>query len=286
MQFVKPVPFKEALDKLGSKTPIGSKLSSAEWSQTRLGIKERAFFSATVEDVKFLQDGKDLLGDFLAAAREVVVTPDGEETTALKMGSRAQFVDRMREFAIAKGMGPMTPEDAGTVRDITSEQRLGLIFDVQTQAATRFGDWKQGMDPDVLDEFPAQRFIREVGVEKPRRIHEENEGEVRLKSDLAFWLSLNNPDDGGFGVPYGPWGFNSGMGVEDVDRAEAEELGLLQPGEKVTPVEQEFNDHLKASVTDLDSDLQDLLKERFGDQIKIEDGAAWWQGDQAGKKLA
>jgi hypothetical protein len=36
----------------------------------------------------------------------------------------------MAEFAIGEGMGPILPELAGTVRDITSEKRLGLIFDV------------------------------------------------------------------------------------------------------------------------------------------------------------
>ncbi|MBL9174135.1 MAG: hypothetical protein JNL10_11415 [Verrucomicrobiales bacterium] len=286
MQLVKPAPFKEALQKLGQRTPIAADLSSYEWSQVPVALRERAMFSAHVESLKFLQRTRDTIGDFLGATREQLTTPDGEITDALKMGSRAQFVDRMRELAISEGMGPLEPEDAGTVRDITSEQRLGLIFDIQTQAATRYGNWKQGMDPDVLDEFPAQRFIREVGVEKPRRIHDENEGEVRLKSDLAFWLAMNDPAIGGFGVPYGPWGFNSGMGVEDVDRAEAESLGLLTPGEKVEPVEQEFNDHLKASVSGLDPDLQEVLKSRFGDQIKIEDGAAWWKGDRAGKRQA
>ncbi|MFO1461232.1 MAG: hypothetical protein U1G08_17750 [Verrucomicrobiota bacterium] len=286
MQLVKPAPFKEALQKLGQRTPIAADLGSAEWAQVPVALRERAMFSAHVESLKFLQRVRDSLGDFLGASRELLPTPDGGVTDALKMGSRAQFIDRMRELAISEGMGPLEPEDAGTVRDVTSEQRLALIFDVQTQAATRFGDWKQGMDPDVLDEFPAQRFIREVGVEKPRRIHDENEGEVRLKSDLAFWLSMNDPAFGGFGVPYGPWGFNSGMGVEDIDRAEAESLGLLAPGEKVQPVEQEFNDHLKASVSGLDPDLHEVLKSRFGDQIKIEEGAAWWKGDRAGKRLA
>ncbi|MBN8247760.1 MAG: hypothetical protein J0L84_09995 [Verrucomicrobia bacterium] len=240
-------------------------------------------FSAHVESVKFLQRVKDTIGDFVGATREQIVQEDGTVVEALKMGNRAQFVDRMRELAVAEGMGPLEPEDAGTVRDITSEQRLGLIFDVQTQAATRFGDWKQGLDPDVLDEFPAQRFIREVGVEAPRKSHEANEGEVRLKTDLEFWLAMNSPEIGGFGVPWGPWGFNSGMGVEDVDRGEAEALGLLEPGQKVETPEARFNEHLKASVTNLDPEMQDLLKGRFGSQIQIKDGAAWWKGDRAGK---
>jgi len=286
MQFVKPAPFREALQKLGARTPIAADLSSAEWSTVPVELRERAVFSAHVENVKFLQRVRDSIGDFLSGSREEIVRDDGTMESAFKMGSRAQFVDRMREMAIAEGMGPLDPKDAGTIKDITSEQRLGLIFDVQTQAATRFGDWKQGMNADVLDEFPAQRFIREVGVEAPRRLHDEHEGEVRLKTDLEFWLRMNSPEIGGFGVPWGPWGFNSGMGVEDVDRAEAESLGLLQPGEAVASPEPRFNEHLKASVTNLDPDLQELLKDRFGGQIQIQDGAAWWKGDRAGKKAA
>jgi len=33
MQFVKPKPFKEALDKLGVKSVIGAQLKSSEWSE-------------------------------------------------------------------------------------------------------------------------------------------------------------------------------------------------------------------------------------------------------------
>lgn len=187
MQFVSPMPFAEAVQKLGGRSPIGSKLTSQEWSQVPLALRERAFFSATVENVRFLQRSKDALGDFLTSAREEITLPDGTKTTALKTGSRAQFIAQMREFAVKQGMGPLDPKDAGGLKDIRSEQRLGLIFDVQTQAAQQYGSWKQGMDPDVLNEFPAQRFIREVDVRAPRIIHLQNEGVVRLKTDLEWW---------------------------------------------------------------------------------------------------
>ncbi len=286
MQFTKPLPFSEAVDKLGARSPIGAKLTSEEWQRVPLALRERAFFSATIENTRFLQQSRDLLTDFLTGAREEVTLPDGTVTTALKTGSRADFVRQARRFAQEHGLGPVDPDDEGGLRDIKSETRLGLIFDVQTEAAYSYGNWTQGMDRDALDAFPAQRFVREVEVKTPRAIHSQNEGVVRLKTDLQFWLGMNSPVIGGFGVPWGPWGFHSGMGVEDVDRAEAEQLGLLTPGQPVQPIVQDFNDHLKASVKGLDPDLQALLRESFGSEVRFEGDAVWWKGDRAGKKLA
>ena len=276
MEFVQPIPFKEALDKIGSRSPVGAMLRSDQWARVPTAIREKAFFSATIEDARFLEETKGLITSFLESARETVTGPDGKERRALKVGSRAEFIDQARTFAIERGLGPLDPEDAGTIRDIQSEQRLALIFDTQTKAANDHGYWKQGQDPDVLDEFPAQRFIRVLDVKTPRQRHQEFEGEVRLKSDLEFWLSLNDPADGGFGVPWGPWGFNSGMDVEDVDRAEAESLGLLEPGEKVEPVERDLNDHLEAGIRSLSPEMSDWLQSKLGDQVEISGGTVKW----------
>src|SRR5581483_5186559 len=203
MQFIQPILWQDAIDKIGQKSLIGSALSSEEWSEIPLELRERAFFSSTIENVRFLQRARDGITEFLSSAVETL--PDGQK--ALATGSRQQFIKQMQDFAIAEGMGPLDAHDAGTIKDITSEGRLGLIFDVQTQSAEDYGYWKQGMDPDVLNEFPAQRFIREREVKQPRPIHQQNEGVVRLKSDLEFWLGMNSPAIGGFGVPWGPWGF-------------------------------------------------------------------------------
>jgi hypothetical protein len=274
MQFTKPIPFKEAQAKLGKRSVIASQLTSDDWKRVPVALRERAFFSSQIENVQFLQRTKDLLGDFLTGAREEVDLPDGSKSTMLKTGGRAAFVDQARAFALSQGMGPLVPEDAGTIKDIRSEQRLNLIFDTQTHAANAFGAWKQGQDPAVLDEFPAQRFIREREVKEPRDFHHSHEGEVQLKSDLGFWRTLNQD----FGVPWGPWGWGCGHDVEDVDRAEAERLGLLAPGTPVAPVVADFNDQLKASVANVDPDLQAWLKERLGDRLKWDGNAVWWVG--------
>lgn len=283
MTFTQPIPFEEALDKLGRRSPIGSTLTSEQWGMVPLALRERAMFSSQVENVRFLQRTKDSLTDFLSASREELTLPDGSKTTALKTGSRAQFVEQMREFAIAEGMGDLVPADKrGTIQDITSERRLQIIFDTQVKSATSYGDWLQGMDPDVLDEFPAWRFIRVQDVHEERVSHRPYEDEVALKTALVVWKRINED----FGVPWGPWGWGCGHDVEDVSRDEAEDLGLVKPGETVKPVVQDFNESLKASVRTLDPDLQQVLTESFGDQVKFEDGAVWWKGDRAGKRWA
>jgi hypothetical protein len=175
-------------------------------------------------------------------------------------------------------MGPLDASEAGTIKDITSEGRLQLIFDTQVQSAEDFAYWKQGQDPDILDAYPAQRFVREQEVKQPRAVHQENTDVVRRKDDLDFWMAMNDPSFGGFGVPWGPWGFNSGMGVEDVDRSEAEEMGLVDKGENLAPVEKDFNERLQASTAGLDDEMLQKLKESFGDQVTMdgETGTVKW----------
>jgi hypothetical protein len=133
-------------------------------------------------------------------------------------------VELAREFALSEGMGPLDPADAGTIKDITSEPRLGLVFNTVTQQADDYGYWRQGMDPDVLNEFPAQRFIRVKAVKQERELHIPYENQVYLKTD-PIWAKVINHD---FGVPWGPWGWGCGHDVQDEDRAMAEELGLVK----------------------------------------------------------
>lgn len=274
MQFVKPIHFTDAAEKIGTKTAIGSALNSQQWSEVPVALRDRAFFSSTVENVRWLQSRRDSITNFLAGARETLTS--GE--TALKAGSRQTFVKLAMEDAIRSGMGDLVPENKrGGLQDITSEKRLGLIFDNQTRQAQDYAFWKQGQDPDVLDAFPAQRFIREIPVKEPRDFHRGFEGEVHLKSDLSFWQAINQD----FGVPWGPWGWGCGHGVEDVDRSEAEALGLIQPGEAAQPVQMDFNERLQASTKGLDPDILEVLKTAFGSKVKIEGDSIRWADQPA-----
>ncbi len=272
MDFVYGQTFEEALRKLGERSPVGSILRSADWSRVPTAIRERSFFSATIEDVRFLQRAQKFLEDFIAQTR--LTNENGE--SYLKAGGRAQFIEELQKFALREGMGSLDPEIKGTMRDIASETRLGLIFDTNLKSAQDYGYWKEGQDPDVLDAFPSQRFIRVAAVRKPRPLHQANRNEVRRKDDLRFWLAMNDPAIGGFGVPWGPYGFNTGMDVEDVGRAESDAMGLTTPEETIQPIEKDFNDHLEASTQGLSQPLINLLKIAFGDRAKFEGDEVIW----------
>src|SRR5579884_3765474 len=114
MQFISPILWEDAIDKIGDETPIGSALTSEEWSQLPLALRERAFFSAQVENVRFLQRARDFITDYMSHSVETL--PDGN--TALKAGSRQQFIKDMQDFAIGEGMGPLDAADSGTIKDI------------------------------------------------------------------------------------------------------------------------------------------------------------------------
>jgi hypothetical protein len=264
MTFVKPRTFDEALNVIDRRSPIGSKLNSSEWAAVPVELRERAFFSSEVENVRFLQRSRDTITDFLSGARETL--PNGE--TVLKAGSRSDFVAQMQTFAIAEGMGPLDPNDAGGLKDITSQKRLELIFDTQTRQAQGYGYHKQGLDADVLDSFPAQRFIRTADVEEPRGDHAIHEGSVFLKTD-PFWTAINED----FGVPWAPFGWGCQHDVEDVDREEAEQLGLIEPGERIEPPEMNLNDGLKGSTRGIDSDLLAIIQKNLADEAEFDEAA-------------
>lgn len=265
LKLTKPAPFKEAINRLASKQVVASPMDSSAWQQEPLAIRERSYFSAKVESAQFLQRGKDLLDDYIEG--NITETPNGP---MIAVGSRAAFVDQLQQFARAEGLESGGPE--GTLRDVRSLTRLNLVYDVQVQQAADFGNWKQGNDTDILWAYPAQRFIREINVKEPRPLHEENTGEVRRKDDMEFWTKMNDPEIGGFGVPWGPWGFNSGMGVEDVDRIEAIKLGLVDPDEAVEMPDKAFNDHMEASADGLDPEIAGQLKKDLGEDADISGG--------------
>jgi hypothetical protein len=184
--------------------------------------------------------------------------------------SRINYLDAT-PLPLLKGEG--IERTTGAITDITGERRLNLIFDTQVRQAHDYGYAKQGWDPDVLDAFPAWRFIRVQPVEQPRDWHTQFEGEVRLKSDIAFWTRVNQD----FSLPFGPWGWGCGHDVEDVSREEAEELGLIAPGAPVASPEAAFNQHLEASTRNLDPEIQEYLRKGLGDKVQFSEGTAQWR---------
>lgn len=260
----RPLPFEQAVTMLERRAIVpASEWNAALWRSKREEVAQRSFFSANVENMRFLNRAKKFISDTLELATKEVVDPDGKTVRMLSGGDRATFVRTMREFMIQESMVSGEKEffdvDQKDLTDLRSENRLRLIYDTNLRQAFGFGQWKQGQTPTILRRVPAQRFVRDriVRVKRPR--HALSEGEVRLKSDIEYWGNYqNDPKIGGFGVPWAPFGFNSGMGLQDVDREEAIALGL--PVEKIKPdTKRGLNSKLGAAMKNVDPDLKRKL---------------------------
>jgi len=270
-QLVSPLP--EAVRRLASKTPVATRLRTAEWEQLPVAVRERALWSAGVESVRFLVAMQDKLGKRLALEQEA-----GTEGRTAYV-DRGSFIADARSVAVAEGIGT----GKGGLTDVQSRTRLGLIYDFQTRQAAEFARWRMGADPDVLDAYPAQELVREEEREAPRdwaarwaaaggRFFEGRM--IALKPD-PIWTRISR-----FGTPFPPYDFGSGMGIQDVSREEAEELGAVAPGQRVEGPDAGFGDRLEASVAELPEQARGEFKRVFGDRVSVAGDSLAWVGEK------
>jgi hypothetical protein len=162
---------------------------------------------------------------------------------------RAFVKDYLKEISYAPKEG-----EEGTIKDLSSDGRINLVVKTNTELAQGAGKFVQGnSDPVVVDLYPAWELVRYEDRKVPRdweqrwnlaaqvagdsdaaRVLAESGRMAALKSS-GIWQALGD-GSGGYedtlGNPFPPFAFNSGMWVDDVDRADAEDLGLLDKGEK------------------------------------------------------
>jgi len=160
-----PDRFNEALDYIRDKIAIPSgEWDEAMWNEDRESINTRAFWSANIENIRFLNRAKESISDTLSNTVETIIDDEGNQRVALKSGGRAEFVKSMRQLMIKEGMISSTDSfyglDNNDVKDIRSETRLELIYDTNMRMAYGYGQWKQGMSPNIIKVFPAWKFER------------------------------------------------------------------------------------------------------------------------------
>lgn len=276
-------PLADAVERLSKKTPIGSVLKSADWQQVPLMLRERAQFSAGVTSARVLQAIQDRLSGQVQQLRENV----GEGKTAIY--DRSSFIDSIREIARDEGLTPQEPEKRGGLQDITSIPRLGMVYDMQNAMASGYATWKLDQNEGALALWPAYRFgpstarvprttwlarWAEAGASVGWKGALQKEM-VALKTS-PIWAALSR-----FGTPWPPFDYGSTRELEDVEREEAIELGLIGPDDVPSGGEESFNRNLQASVEGLDPKMQGYLEKYFGDRVEIADGVARWSGESA-----
>lgn len=270
MLVLAPMSLDAAVALLESRTPVASALSSEQWSQMALGLRERAFFISKLENLRVVAGAQAMTRDALSMA------DNGRM-------DRSLFSAKMRDLLGA------APGDSGELTDHASHRRHRLIYDMQTTEAREAARWQTGQNPGILDAFPAQELIREETRGEPRdwpgRWADAGgsfyDGRmIALKSD-PIWEKISR-----FGRPWPPFDFGSGMGLRDIDRDEAGAMGLIKPGESARPVEADFNAKLEASVPEATPALLDGFKQVFGDQVSVSENRIRWMPDVLNKMYA
>ena len=240
---------------------LNGDMSSADWETVSAAVKDRAFFSSRVASVNFLDVCQSKIAEILQHAKN----SDGA------LVSRAEAVSAIMQAARAEGiyLGSERVSDPG------SEARANVIIDTNAGLAAGYVQAEIANTYGARLAFPAQELVRIEKREQPRNWlvrWVKNGGRVysgrmiALKGD-PIWLKLSR-----FGVPYPPFDFNSGMGVEDVSRDDAISLGVIKDDykpPKASPLK-EFNDGLEASMK-VDGPRSARVKELqniFGDQIQ------------------
>ena len=235
-----PLPFREALDAHDVKSLLPTTGRTADLSRLDGAIKRRSIMSATVaiaEPLALLRDGTS-----------AILAGQADQAT-VKLGLK-QLWDRL-------GYQP-DPEQAGGLQDLSSSRRIDLQIETNVATARGAGWHEQGQQADVLDEFPAQELYRATtpeGGAKAERDWQERwikaggkfyDGRMIDRKDAPVWRKLGDPAlfPDGLGNEWPPFAFNSGMRVRDIDRDEAEALGLIAPNEMILP-----------RPTDLEADL-------------------------------
>lgn len=268
-------PFAEALRKFGERRLKPADLSSSEWADVPLALRDRAFFVARVTNAQILQRFADL-------AREILDPKTVERDGRLVTEGMDIPTARLRIKEALAGIGYDPGDKARTIQDLSSDRRIELVLDQNVQSAQGYGAWLQGQDDDALAAFPAQELFRAEDRAEPRdwRTRWMQAGGqifggrmIALKDD-PIWTAIS-----AFGAPWPPFDYNSGMWVRDVSRADALSLGLLAPGQTVEPPARAFNADLTASAHGLDPDLLGSLIRTFGDRVRVSGSSVAWADD-------
>lgn len=230
--FTAPLPFTEALQSREVRSILRTTGGTQELALLEPAIRERAIFSATVTSAEFLDRVDRGVMELLTGKNDQATVRHGLKQLLQEIGYTAD------------------PERAGTLQDLRTDERLNLIIETNVELARGYGQWIQGQHPDVLDEWPAQELVRERASKVPRDWSQrwaDAGGQffggrmVALKTD-PIWKRVSR-----FELPYPPFDFNSGMGVRDVARNEAEDMGLLDASTVLLPQDRDFNSDLQAA---------------------------------------
>lgn len=237
--------FTEAILSRDVRKVMPTDMSSAELAQLGADVLERGVFSARTLSTQYLNAMEGEIRDLLEP--KTVRTEDG----GLRTDGTNQASARLELKKVWEALGYEAPQGKeGTLQDLSSDARIDLVLETNVDMARGYGQWRQGQEEETLDVFPCAELFRAEEREQKRdwisRWREAARAvgdadalkalpRMIARKDSPIWEELSR-----FGTPYPPFDFNSGMWVRDVDREEAEALGVIGFFDRVTPQRRSF----------------------------------------------
>lgn len=268
-------PLQDAVDQMAAKTAVGSPMLSREWGLLPAELKLRTMFSARVEHERTVGEMQARITDALAGRKRDGVTMD-----------KGRFVEEMREIVRSTGYKRPDGTHRKSVQNLKSRARLELIWEMNMAQATGYAKWLSDMTPEGLENEPCYELVRinprkEVrdwplvwaqaggkfyGGQGSNKSYPLAPGRMIAKKTDRIWLRISR-----FGVPWDPLDWGTGMGLDGIDIAEAEDLGVVSPGdEPQTPQAKPFNEDHSASAKAIPEAGREALRSAFGDAIKFD----------------
>ncbi len=269
MNFSAPMPFLDALAAVRARKLLPTTGNSFDLRKLAPEIRELAQFSARTNDARYLQTISDVVTR--------LVSPETVDGRPAQPGeymnptyARTGLQEALQSLGYHPGTDPNHPE-VGSLQDLSSDARVDLIVQTQTDLARGRGKFEHDRDPDVLEAYPAQELYRLEATKVQRNWAQRWAaaggqffgGRMIALKGAEVWQNLGD-GEGGYedtlGLPYPPFAFNSGMWVEDISREEAIGLGLLSGDDVVEPApDRGWGDSLQAGVKGLSDALQQAL---------------------------
>jgi len=278
MIFSKPTTFAEAMAYLNRKAILPTTGSSLDLQKLPSDIRNRSLFSARTAYVSHLSTLDSVLAGIIAPPD--TTAPD-YMPGAYMNPAKAKMI--LRQSLQGLGYDPAKADvTPGSLKDLSSDRRIDLMIEMNTREIRGYGQYAQGRaSQELLNEFPAQELIRVMDRNDPRdwqkrwvrkggKLADPENGDDRmiaLKTD-PIWTKIS-----AFNRPFPPFDFGSGMGVRDIDRDEAIDLGIMQPDTILTPDIQGLNDNLSLPTSAQSrSALADAIRNVMGDNISFGGG--------------
>ena len=138
-----------ASERILQKTLVTSGIGADEWNSIQAGLRDRAFFSAHVTEIRIL----DVMRGSIEKSLSGNLSP-------------SEFRKVVRETLFKTGYD--AGDARGTIKDLMTKSRLDLVYNTNREMAQGFIQHLQATSEGALAAFPAYELIRAERRKVPR----------------------------------------------------------------------------------------------------------------------